>query len=174
MTKRPHNAALGVTPYTLTDADLLAIGRIVRGCAEIEDIIDAHLCQVADISPGQLLIFLGRSNMRSKLAMAEQLAKVKSKAAFEAHRTCFNHEAFSGLVKCRNAVAHGVLLGKLPDGAILFRTATANKTDDDTVAIKAIPYSPDDLQTFAKISAELIPQFDKILRTTKLRRECLE
>lgn len=167
------NAAHGVQPCGLSDEDMASIGKIVRGCAEIEDILSLHLCQVADISEGQFLVLLGRATMRSKEVIAGQLAKAKSPAAHAAHKACFGSDAFDKLVGCRNAVAHGVLIGKDSDGRMLFRTATANKASDDVVAVKALKFSSDDLKAFAAIADQLVPQFETHLRTKSLREERL-
>lgn len=172
MTAESNNADLGITPYTFSDSDLLAIGRIIRGCAEIEDIVSVHLCQVADISEGQLLVLLGRSTLRSKIDMAEKLAKVKSEAAWNAHKACLKHPEFEKLIRCRNAIAHGILLGQ-SEGLIVLRTATAARTNDDMVTIQAQRFAPSDLVTYANLAEELIPQFDTFLRTKALREERL-
>lgn len=165
------NALHAVLPYTLSDSELLAIGKIIRGCAEIEDILSIHLCQMADISEGQLLILLGRANITSKLATAEQLAKAKGGAPWAAHQACFDTDAFKKLFRCRNAVAHGVLLGKSQDGMLIFRTSTAKSKTPDVVSIRAATFDPSDLDSFANIAREIVPQFDEILRTKRFRDE---
>lgn len=158
-------------PYQLTDDQLLAIGKLLRLCAEIEEIVDVHLCNVAEISEGQMHVLLGQSSAARKVKVAEVRAKSLGKACSDAHKACFNHPEYIKLVRCRNAMAHGQMLGLTETNQIAILISEVTASDAETVAVKVRVYGHDDFAAFANVAAQLIPEFDRVLRTKALREK---
>lgn len=162
-----------VTPHTLSDDELKDIGRLVRAFAEIEDIVAVHLCQVGSLNEGQLAVLVGRLGISQRVKMAEQFAKGLGGAAWEAHKACFKSGAFKTLVDCRNAVAHGYLLGLTKEGTLAFRTASMSDVDPEFVTLKVVTYAPASIRRNGEEAVKLVAQLDQILRTSKRRKEHL-
>ena len=50
----------GVTPGPIDEATLLAIARIVRACAELEDMVTMFVCKVTGLSKWMVVVLLGK------------------------------------------------------------------------------------------------------------------
>lgn len=149
-------------PCKLTDDQLLAIGRLIRACAEIEDLINLYLCRIADISEAHAIILLGRISGASRLKLAETFAVTRGEAVAAQHKACFGDQRFSDITRCRNTVAHGILLGKTENGEIAFQIHEP-QADEGRVIQTVDAYSPDAFKVLADRAEHLIPQFVDIL-----------
>ena len=102
---------LSIQPAKLDDDALLQIGRLIRAFAEIEDIVTLYLFQLAQVSESPGLVMMGRTPLSAKLGSAEYLAKMYGGTVADLHAKVFTPTFYDGL-RCRNTVAHGVLLGR--------------------------------------------------------------
>lgn len=109
-----------IQPFTPSDEIYAAIGKIIRGFAEIEDILNLFIATVSGISESQASVLLGRTNIRTRISAAETLSSMRDDAALSVFKNAFG-SGFSDLLDMRNAVAHGTLLGINAEGIICFK-----------------------------------------------------
>src|SRR5688572_5544958 len=100
-----------IRPYELTAEQHAAIGRLVRACAEIEDIINLRLYDLADIIEGVGMVFLGRTSVVKRLELLRLLSQGRGSDAYDLYKQAFDNTDYRDLVSMRNTVAHGYLLG---------------------------------------------------------------
>src|SRR4051812_5383110 len=86
-------------PYVLTDDELRGLGRLIRACAEIEDIIDLYLYRLADISEGAGKLLLGRVPASARLNMIEAFAKSHGPEPLKLYRLVFDNEHYRAIVR---------------------------------------------------------------------------
>lgn len=153
-----------LSPYTLSDEELLGIGRLISACAEIEDIINLYLCDLADLGLGQTIILFGRMSASSKLKIAETLASVDGGDAPAIHKECFDNEHYYDIVRCRNTVAHGILMGKDEGGLIAFQVQETLGVDGTTVSLCVNAYEGSAFQAYANQAEGVIPQLETRLK----------
>jgi hypothetical protein len=163
------STATGITPHQLDSPALLAIGRIIRACAELEDLLSLHLCALADISEAQSLILLGKTPVSQRLRIAATLAAGTSQE--EAVKTCFDNVHYQAIVRCRNAVAHGVFLGLTDDAKMAFRVAEVIGTAEGRISLLVQSYGQADLEGFAAIAESAVPQVETHLKLSALREK---
>jgi hypothetical protein len=113
-------------PVVLSDEVLLAIGRLIRAFADIEELLGLFISAHTKLNQSQAVIVLGGTQLTRRLAMAEQIATIAGGEHLDRFNACFKNDWFRDAHTCRNVVAHGILLGETPDGEIAFLT---NKTD---------------------------------------------
>lgn len=157
-----------VKPVRLSDSTLIAIGRIVRACAEIEDLVDLFIAKLAETSEAKVWILLGRTAVTRKLEIAEQLASTRPDAALEVHKAAFDHHYYA-LIECRNAVAHGTLLGEDSGGMLHFLSASNLKPVGGRIARTVWGYTPEALTESADYAESLIPHLENLLDVKGLR-----
>lgn len=147
---------------------LLAIGRIVRACAELEDMLTLFICNLAEISEGKALIMLGRTPFSARSNIAHYLAKMNSQQALEIYRRTFESSVKNG-VECRNAVAHGILLGLNQNGEYGFLTSKTSEPEGSAAIQLVACYSTKTLQSIADALEVRLPSFENILKIGSLR-----
>lgn len=159
ITRSPHGAE--TETYSLSDEDIHWIGRLVRATAEIEDIVTEHFCEVARIPLGAALLILGRMSSSGHLGLARQFASVQGGEVLAAHLECFGTDEFKDIIKCRNTVAHGVLLGKTPDGNIAFEILQDSQgVEGEEIVVTVNTYPPNSLRAAALLAEQAIPKFE--------------
>lgn len=88
--------------------------------------------------------------------MAEHLAKLAGGEALDRFKAVFDTPLFRDLHQCRNAVAHGTLLGIDEDGMYAFLT---DKTDEplgaSTIQLVA-SYHPKTIELLSRAASEMI------------------
>lgn len=146
-------------PGKLSDNALLAIGRLVRAFAEIDNIAAMYLCDLANIDENLATVMIGRATISSRIAMAGEIAKTVSQEAVDRHMKAFGGE-FQDCLTCRNAVAHGHLLGIAHGNLYAFLTdMRLDPREIGSPVIKTvISYSEDALQAFAEIAENGLPK----------------
>lgn len=160
-----------IKPFQLPDEVLLNMARIVRACAEIEDIITLHLNKLADLTEGQSVLLLSRMPVSAKLTLASTLAKVVGKNCVAAHNACFGDAQFADLMRCRNTIAHGLLLGQTADeGKLAFRTVDVSGADEGSITVNVISYELDDFRKYAELAIALVPYQEATLKLEALRK----
>lgn len=160
-----------LAPYTLTEAQHAAIGRMIRACAEIEDIINLRLAHLADITEGMVLVFLGRSSITKRLAILQLISQAKGVLAEKLFAEAFDNPDFRDLQECRNAVAHGNLLGVDEDGNIAFGVVELQGIDSQKVHMTAHCFHPDSFEILASMAEGVIPQMERAFGLTALRQK---
>ena len=151
-------------PRRISNATYNAMGRVVRAFAEIEDILTLHLCELSNISEGQVMILLGKTPLSKKLEIARQFADARGTPARELFDCWFGTKGFQAALACRNVVAHGVFLGQTETGHLAFRTMKSLNADETSVSVEVVCY---DNKSFLEVasSAELaIPSLEKGLQ----------
>lgn len=140
-------------PATLGNPEFRAIGRIIRACAEIEDLVSLFIAKVAGMKEGTMVTVLGQTPISKKISIADYLAQMHDQEAAKHFRECFNDD-FNPVLKCRNAVAHGILLGRSDSGRWAFLTAISEPAIPGSAVQNVISFTTSDLQDYAK-AAEL-------------------
>lgn len=173
MAKTYSSAPVSLKPTNLDGATLLNIGRLVRAFAEIEDLITMYICHLAEINESRGLVLLGKTNISKKLEIAEYLAKMTGKKITSLHGQLFN-EGFRDAKNCRNAVAHGVLMGVSEDGRLAFLTSTASDPVEMSAMQEVISYEPKDIKIHAELAERAIPLLEEHLKLGPWRKRRLE
>lgn len=151
---------------------LLSIGRLVRACAEMEDIVTLYICRLSDVSEGRALILLGRSTFRQRLEIAKYFATAKGKATLALHKRCFPPD-LQEILSCRNTVAHGTLLGQNEEGDFAFLTTNPLAPVDSYVRHVVESYSAESISAYATLVEEAIPGLEAHLSVGALRQKRL-
>lgn len=158
MTALPSSVPTDIHPYELEEAELLAIGRLVRATAYIEYLVTLYLCKLADITEGQAMVLLGRMQPSGRLKLAETFAQTKGKPFLALHKEAFDNEHYHGLITCRNTAVHGFLLGKTDNGRIAFIVQEPAGADDNKIYQTVRAYFPRDFGDAAAVAEGVIPQ----------------
>jgi hypothetical protein len=169
MTEDP--SYLDMTKRPLDDAEYAAIGRIVRACAELEDCVNLWITKLAGAGEPVATVFLGRSNVSTKIAIAEGLASLKGGETLALHKAHFGQNV-NNLLSCRNAVAHGAFVGVTPSGSLTFLTnTTVGYGDDHSLDRKCFGYKPATLNAIAEAGLGIVGTLDDALGIGALRKK---
>ena len=160
MGKRYASRSAKLTPAKLTTKIFASIGRLVRACAEIEDLVTLYASYLAQVSVGHTIVLMGRTPMRTRIEIAGRLAALNGKS--KQHKSIFNWP-FDEIIDCRNAVAHGSLLGLTPGKKLAFLTSRT-LTPTGTAVLQAVEaYSEKNITAFAKKAERKVSQIEKRL-----------
>lgn len=159
-----------VQPAKLDDRALLAIGRIVRACADIEDCVNLFICNLAEINESRMVAMLGRTPISKRVEIAEYLAKMNTQQAQELAEWAFNDD-FWNTLRCRNVVAHGHLLGMNEEGLWSFITAQTELPEGPSARQLAVSYSTPYLEAVADAAEKAIPLLEDRLKLKDQRQE---
>jgi hypothetical protein len=157
-----------ITPVKLSADTLTSIGRLVRAWAEIEDLITLFICKSMGLNESQSVLLIGKQGISRKLQIAAYIAKADSPAAAALHAHIFG-DKFYDLHHCRNAVAHGVLLGKTEAGTIAFLTSKTDEPLDGGAIIEVASFTEETIAACARIAEAAIPKIEKTLKLSALR-----
>ena len=157
-------------PCTLDDRTLLAMGRLIRAFAELEDIATLWLGRLSGLDDAMMALFMPRAALSNKVTMAQRIAK-NAEDADLLHRRAFASEEWILAAKMRNVAAHGVLIGKQEDGSLAFRTADSEDLDGGKVAFKIVSIPPDMWEHVALAAENAIPRIERALGVQKRRQE---
>ncbi len=160
-----------IRPYKLTDSDHVGIGRLIRACAEIENIINLRLASLAGVPEGVVLVFLGRMSVTKRLQILKFLSEGRGIEAEELHAQAFDNPNFRELQEMRNVVAHGSLLGMTEASEIAFSVAEAQGIDGNKVYMTVHAYSPGAFAELADIAENIIPQMESAFGLTASRQK---
>lgn len=160
-------------PGKIDDATLHAIGRLIRATAEIEDIVDCFIAILAGLSETRALIMLGRTAITRRLEIAETLAKVRTDKAHDVYKEAFP-KAFQDLLECRNAVAHGVLIGITDENEFAFLTTPTSMTEGESAKRIVASYNSATIANFADKAEAMLPWLEERLQVQEQRAERLQ
>lgn len=158
---------------TISDETHADIGRLIRAFAEIDDMLTAHISDLAHTSESRGSVLLGRSPISTKIAVALYLAKMEDQTAIDVHNSVFDADEFKHSLKCRNAVAHGALLGENENGELSFLTTTTLNPDNDAASMEVLSYTPDRIKACANAMTDAVPRIEKVLKLSALRERRL-
>jgi hypothetical protein len=156
-------------PYTIPDDTLLAMGRLIRACAELEDIFTMYLCRLAKLGEGQVAILLGVTPVSKKIALAGQFARAKGGVEGQKYTQLVENDTFKEIWRARNIAAHGVLLGLSDDGLVTFRTMATDGMDADSVRIEAVGLVPHHFQKVAEVAEQTVTDLESYLGVRSAR-----
>jgi hypothetical protein len=155
---------------------LASIGSLIRAFAEIEDLITLFISNLAGISESKAVVLLGRTNISRKLEIALYLAKMTNQRVTTLHKKLFGSD-FSEVLECRNAVAHGVLLGKWNDDdkdtLYAFLTSKTEEPTGSSASQVVISFTAERLAEVAQVAEKSIPIVERLLQLEPLRQRRL-
>jgi hypothetical protein len=144
----PHLS--GVIAGTLDRTTLLAVGRLVRACAELDDIVLLYLCVISGRPEADVRTWLRGTTDRLDTAKA---AARKLGMAFVFGDENLLREA----IECRNTVAHGIFVGADEDGRFAF---LMDRLDPTRMAQEVRSYTPADILQMADQAEWLIGLYE--------------
>jgi hypothetical protein len=156
----------------LTKPLLAAIGKLVRAMADFVDMVDLHICNLASLSESQSIVLLGRTAVTRRLEIAEALAAMRTDGALDLHRRVFG-SVYNDLVPCRNAVAHGALIGKSEAGRLHFLSTPQRQFRPEQACRTVVSYLPSEIIGNAEVAEKAVPHFEQLLQVEELRAERL-
>ena len=169
MPKTYASTPTGLTPGMIDDDVLLAIGRLVRACAELEDMLMLFICNLSGLSEAKTVVMLGRMPVSQRIEIAGRLAALYGQTvALEIHELCFDVN-YKELVDCRNDVVHGVFLGYDEGGALAFLAQRASGVSEAAVRQQVASYSPAQIKEAADLTEERVRDYPAILKIEKKR-----
>lgn len=171
MPSRYSDTGSKIRPYTLTDRELLGIGRLIRACAEIEDIINLYLCELADLPEGAAIILLGRLPASARLKIIETFSVAKGSESVRLFREAFGNDSYRDIVKARNTVAHGWLLGLTDRDEIAFQVQETHGVNQSKIMATVNGYGHQDFENLARAAEKVIPQLEAALGLGALREK---
>lgn len=160
-----------IRPYRLTYHQLAAIGRMMRACAEIEDIATLYLYRLADLVEGTGMLLVGRIAITNKVRLIGQFAKARGPDHVRLYKQAFDNEHFRDLLKCRNTVAHGYLLGLTDSNEIAFQVQETQGFEGQKLYTTINAYGHDDFKNLARMAEGIIPQMEEALGLKALREK---
>lgn len=175
MAKHYASEAEKLIPFTLKNKTLIAIGRLVRAFAEIEDLVKLFICNLAEISESRMIVIMGRTPLRTLINTSEYLAQMQGEKVLNLHKSVFTPEFFEAL-SCRNSVAHGVLLGADKHLQLAFKTTDTLKPEEDAAIVVVRAYHSDLIAQYAEYAERAIPTIRTTLKLETLlekRREAV-
>ena len=161
----PHDA----TPADLDDQTLTEIGRLIRACAEIEDLVTFFICNLAEMSETRATVLLGRIGITQRIAIAKYLAQLSGGGAVTLCKHAFDAD-FQTILDCRNAVAHGVFLGTVEEGRLAFLTRKTVLPETDAARQVVEAYLPANIALYARTAEGAIPKLEEYLKVKELRQ----
>ena len=156
-----------LVPAKLPIAVLASMGTIVRAFAEIDDMVNLHISNMGEVKEGMAAILLGRTPISGKLKIAAYLAQLRGILKF--HDTIFDAE-FRELLKVRNVVAHGVLLGKAADKRYAFLTDGQLEPADLKLIRETMSFTAHDFKAYAEQAMTLASSVETSLKLGTLRK----
>ncbi len=168
----PLSLTMHIEPYKLPPAVLVDIGTIVTAAANLDDILSMAIFRVSEIAPSDGFVMLGQTTMPAKIQKLEYLAKKYTDApdAERIHAACGH---LKKIFTCRNAIAHGVYLGRHKERkTLIFVTTSKNYEPEDGVTVqKAVGYSEEQLTTMAAFATQMAAALEQDFDVLKLRAE---
>lgn len=168
MTAHYNNATANLKQERISDDTLLHIGHLIRGCAELEDILTLFICELTGITEGAGTVLMGRAQISTKLQIAEYICKIKGDEYINIFKKCFGPRT-KALLSCRNTVAHGVYLGITEKNEYAFLTNNQTAPDEGIAKYRVSAYLPDSISAHSLNAQRLVTLLEKDLQLKPLR-----
>jgi hypothetical protein len=107
----------------------------------------------------------------AKLTMAKTFAYAAGGESREIFDECFEQDAYIELMRFRNTIAHGILLGKTDTGGVAFQIAEPVAHSETSVHVAVNTYEDDAFATFADMANNVIPQLEVRLKLRSSREK---
>lgn len=157
-------------PCVIDDETLKHIGKLIRACAEIEDVITQHIRNIARLDEWRVSVILGQMAISSKIRLARKFEGVWDASLKEMHQKQFNDD-FLEILDVRNCLAHGSLLGWSDEEGYHFLTDKEPHANGEENQFRiTVAFKPDVIAKVADIAERVIPQLEKNLRVEELRK----
>ena len=170
----PSKGKSRIHPYVLSRQELRAIGRVVRAVAELDELTNLYVNSLACLEDWQAQVILGRMQTSARLKIAGTIAETQGPIAIKVHKDFFDNPTYRAIIKFRNTVTHGILLGKDDNGKIAFAVQEIAGTDDDIIFGTVNAYEPKAFEGFAELSEKSIKSLEHGLQLTTLREKLRE
>ena len=162
-----------LSPAKLPRKTLADIGRLVRAFADIEDLVNLYICNLAQISESRALVLLGKAALTRRLEMAEYLAQMTGVEIATLQKQLFN-SIFREALECRNSVVHGILLGKTAEEEYAFLTSKTEPPTGASAIQVAITYNAESISGYARLAEDAVPKIEKLLKLEGRRAKRLQ
>lgn len=153
----------------LGEPEYAAIGRLIRACAEIEDLVTLSVADLLQTSEAAAVVALGQTPISKKLAIANYLAGTRSADWVARFAECFGDD-YKEVITCRNAVAHGVYVGRWGDGRWAFLTAKTEPPIPGATFQVVISFKTEDIELYAASARDLVQYIEKTLGLSTHRK----
>jgi hypothetical protein len=153
----------------LGNPEFAAIGRLIRACADIEDLVTLAVADLMGSSEAAVVVALGQTPISKKLAIGNYLAGTRDADWVARFAECFGQD-YKEIIVCRNAVAHGVLVGRWADGRWAFLTARTEPPLPGATFQQVISFKTQDLNLYAGLAEELAKYIEQTLGLATQRK----
>jgi hypothetical protein len=165
----PCNHPSSIQLYVLCDQELLAVGRVIRAVAKLDEIANLYVERVLKLKDWQSFVIFWKIPTSARLRLAKTIADTLGKSAIATHQDCFGDEGYKAIIKFRNTVAHGMLLGKTDNGHIAFLVQETVSADTDIVFATVNAYDPGSFTAFVELAEATIQFLEERLMLRPLR-----
>jgi hypothetical protein len=142
-------------PAELGDPEFLAIGRIIRACASIEDLVTLAIAELLGVNETGVVVTLGQTPISKRLSIGNYLAGVRGVEKPALWNRCFASVEMKEVLSARNAVAHGILLGRSEDERWAFLTAKTEDPMQGSAIQQVVSFKTGDLEGYAVMAEQL-------------------
>jgi hypothetical protein len=160
-------------PGKIKAVDYKHIGRLLRACAEIENLLSLYLFELADVDRECGIALIGKAPAKSRLVIAQKLAGTGTDIA-QKLRECFIESGHKEAVDARNCLAHGTFLGLDDDGRYTFENEVWEleiEEDERVLYTQTVAFSGPEIGHLATSTEKLIPVVEKKLGLRSLRQK---
>src|SRR3989344_346171 len=144
-----------MTDEPLSDKALIAIARIVRGVAELEDILTLLISFVLRTDPAASHLLTRKMALSRKRDLLLEVSHLNDAPVKDLLQEVFLGSVFRQCLHVRNAVAHGIYMGTVHDGFAFLTDAGAETAESET-ARKVLVWRETDLEGVAQAVESLI------------------
>lgn len=141
-------------PGLMSDGALRDIGRIVRACADIEDLVTLRICKLVDLDEPTVTAILGRAPLVRRLKTLEYFESISGKRALTRHRGRFG-SAYDQIMETRNVVAHGSFIGLDEQDRYCFLTDISERPEAGEALKRVVSASETAISAFARDAEKL-------------------
>ncbi len=156
-------------PFELTDELYIAIGKIIRAFAEIEDVITLTISNFAQVSESQACVLLGKTALAGKINTARRLGMMREDFAIDAFNKAFE-PPFKEILRLRNSLAHGTLLGVDEEGRLCFTTNELVDVDGQAVVTESLGWPIETILHWGRVISKYPEYIATTLQVQELRQ----
>lgn len=156
-------------PFEMTDDLYLSVGKIIRAFAEIEDIVTLTVANFAQLSESRAWVLLGKSALASRISTARRLGMMREDFAIDAFNKAFE-PPFKEILRLRNALAHGTLLGVDPEGCLCFTSNELVDVDGEAVVSECLAWPIETILHWGRVISNYPDYIASTLQVQELRQ----
>ena len=174
MPKVYSSTSAEIRATTLPKAVMSSIGELIRAFAEIEDSLNIYIYDLAKTPEAAAIIMVGRTPMSQKNKIAEALSSLHDDKTIDLTKRLFLGPELAEAKLCRNAVAHGVLLGEWGDAPnYAFLTDKSLDAVSYYMRREVVSYDADTVRHHANYAAHWSKHISEVLGLGPLREKRL-